>query len=93
MQGGRELENESLMMHKINMSHPNSKSNDNKKLRTFYTQKDARKQRKGVDGKGQKEGPGRELNPGPPPDDVEALRRNHTTRPPGRYLRVPTKAL
>ena len=29
-------------------------------------------------------GPGRELNPGPPPDDKKALRRNHTTRPPGQ---------
>ena len=28
-------------------------------------------------------GPGRELNPGPPPDCSIALRRNHTTRPPG----------
>jgi hypothetical protein len=43
-------------MHKINMSHVNSKSSENKKLHTFYTQKDARKRREEVDGKEQKKG-------------------------------------
>ena len=74
------------------MSYANSESSENKKLRsTFHAQKDARKKRQGGDEKEQKKGPGRELNPGPPPNDVEALRRNHTTRPPGRYLRVSNK--
>jgi len=41
---------------------------------------------KDSDKRGKKEGPGRELNPGPPPNDKKALRRNHTTRPPGRYI-------
>jgi hypothetical protein len=44
------------MMHKINMSHANSERNEYKKLRTFYTQKDARRTREGVDGKEQKKG-------------------------------------
>jgi hypothetical protein len=38
------------------MSHPNSESSGNKKLRTFYAQNDAREKRKGVDGKEQKKG-------------------------------------
>jgi hypothetical protein len=38
------------------MSHANSESSENKKLRTFHAQKDARTKRKGGDGKEQKKG-------------------------------------
>jgi len=58
------------------------------KVHTFFTQNGSSTERKEEK---QKKGPGRELNPGPPPNGDRALRRNHTTRPPGRYFLMPKK--
>jgi len=40
----------------MNMSHANSESSENKKVRTLHAQKDTRKKRTGGDGKEQKKG-------------------------------------